>query len=171
MRTLLATLVAVAAVLCMAAPARAEGVDARAQLVAWARGDAGCFTLAITHDPVRFSERSAKTAAKEPEVPASRMVVAQRAEGQQRVVPVWGHGPLSRAPTLCSDDRDPGCQCEQPDAPPSHGNLYAMADGFTLLEGLAQLGPPDGVDVVMSWAPAGGPQPGYLRSSWRPPTA
>jgi hypothetical protein len=85
MRTLLATLVAVAAVLCMAAPARAEGVDARAQLVAWARGDAGCFTLAITHDPVRFSERSAKTAAKEPEVPASRMVVAQRAEGQQRV--------------------------------------------------------------------------------------
>jgi hypothetical protein len=72
---------------------------------------------------------------------------------------------------LCSDDRDPGCQCEQPDAPPSHGNLYAMADGFTLLDGLAQLGPPDGVDVVMSWAPAGGPQPGYLRSSWRPPTA
>lgn len=171
MRTLLATLVALLAVLCTGAPAHAEAGDARAQLVAWARGSTGCFTLAVTREPVRFSEGTAKTSAKEPEVPASRWVVAHRAEGQQRAVPVWGHGPLSRAPTLCTDDRDPGCQCEQPEAPPSHGNLYATADGFTLLEGPGQVGPPDGVEVVMSWAAAGGPQSGHLRAYWRPPSA
>ncbi len=176
MRPLLATLVALASVLLLAAPAYAQSGAGRAQIAPWAVGETGCFTLAVTREPATFPgselRRVTKSSAKEPEVPASRWVGVRAAEGQQRVVPVWGgSGPQSRAPTLCSDPQQPGCQCEQPEAPPTHGNLYAMADGFTLLSGLDLLGPPDGVDLVMSWNAAGGPHSAYPQPSWRPPSA
>jgi hypothetical protein len=175
MRSLLATLLAFAAVLLVAAPARAQSVSRRTQMALWSSGDTGCFTLTVTRDPATFpgaERRAAKSSAKEPEVPASRWVAVRASEGQQRVVPVWGGpGPQSRAPTLCSDPQQPGCQCEQPEAPTSHGNLYAMADGVTLLPGLPPLGAPDGVDLVMSWHAAGGPHAAHTRPALRPPSA
>jgi hypothetical protein len=51
MRSLLTTLLAFAAVLLVAAPARAQSVSRRTQMALWSSGDTGCFTLTVTRDP------------------------------------------------------------------------------------------------------------------------
>ncbi|MBL8604154.1 MAG: hypothetical protein JNK72_19665 [Myxococcales bacterium] len=134
-----------------------------------ASAPSGCFTLSFTRDPVTVAESllglQTKGSAKEAELPASRF---QPVRAQQRWVNA--HGLQSRAPTLCSNPSDPGCRCEQPDAPHSHGDLYSLADPFWVGHLPADIAPPLETLVTYGVSPRGAPREGVRGSLLRPPS-
>lgn len=75
----------------------------------------------------------------------------------------------SRAPTMCSDPRQPGCQLQAPDAP-HHGSFESVAvDAGMFTRPFDGIGPGVMLGALPIGEALGTPADGHLRAMWRPP--
>lgn len=174
MRSFFVALVALAAVFVMAPVASAQ-TNGTVQMGPWQGRATGCFELAHTLGPVTYVEQALRLApkgeAKQPELSASVLRTRPGPEaraGGGTVVPAG----QSRAPVLCSDPTQPGCQIEMPDQAPQRGSWGAVGDFAALgANPFDTIEPPGGDAIVYPDDVTSAPREGHLRALWRPPAA
>lgn len=152
-----------------ASTAPQSGVFARIAPLTGHAAPSGCFSLALTRDPVTFVETAlhlqSKVSDKLPDA-----LVSQERVAAARPSFVRAGGLQSRVPTLCADPTAPGCQCERSDTEHSHGDLYAMAEPLVLVDGFDVPACPV-TTVHYAIAPPGRGADGVSSDLLRPPAA
>ena len=77
----------------------------------------------------------------------------------------------SRAPIICLDPHQQGCQVEAPDAPRHHGGGLGMDEAISMADLFAGIPPVTAVEYLSPALPHNGPRAAHSLLPWRPPAA